>query len=148
MERRWGSNLTVFVAPPTVAGAVPWWLLFLSSACLWCPRSSTASSRRARAPHANLPSVRELRIGLRAFVVTSSESLSKIHSRPVLLRRTVLKPQLLLFVTCMREANALRKSRWKGELLLVKAQFARLPSGRSPANAVTRSSWFRRKPYS
>ena len=52
----------------------------------------------------------------------SSESLSKIHSRPVLLRRTVLKPQLLLFVTCMGEANALRKSRWKGELLLVKAQ--------------------------
>ena len=92
------------------------------SACLWCPRSSTASSRRARAPHANLPSVRELRIGLRVLVVTSSESLSKIHSRPVLLRRTVLKPQLLLFVTCMGEANALRKSRWKGELLLVKAQ--------------------------
>ena len=52
----------------------------------------------------------------------SSESLSKIHSRPVLLRRTVLKPQLLLFVTCMGQANALRKSRWKGELLLVKAQ--------------------------
>ena len=23
MERRWGSDLTVFVAPPTVAGAVP-----------------------------------------------------------------------------------------------------------------------------
>ena len=50
------------------------------------------------------------------LVVTSSESLSKIHSRPVLLR------QLLLFVICMGEANALRKSRWKGELLLVKAQ--------------------------
>ena len=96
--------------------------VFLSSACLWCPRSSTASSRRARAPHANLPSVRELRIGLRVLVVTSSESLSKIHSRPVLLRRTVLKPQLLFFVTCMGEAYALRKSRWKGELLLVKAQ--------------------------
>ena len=79
-------------------------------------------SRRARAPHANLPSVRELRIGLRVLVVTSSESLSKIHSRPVLLKRTVLKPQLLLFVTCMGEANALRKSRWKGELLLVKAE--------------------------
>ena len=29
MERRWGSDLTVFVAPPTVAGAVPWWLLLL-----------------------------------------------------------------------------------------------------------------------
>ena len=29
---------------------------------------------------------------------------------------------MLLFVTCMGEANALRKSRWKGELLLVKAQ--------------------------
>ena len=82
MERRWGSDLTVFVAPPTGAGAVPWWLLLLSSACLWCPRSS----------------------------------------RPVLLRRTVLKPQLLLLVTCMGEANTLRKSRWKGELLLVKAQ--------------------------
>ena len=54
--------------------------------------------------------------------LSSSGSLSKIHSRPVLLRRTVLKPQLLLFVTCMGEANALRKSRWKGELLLVKAQ--------------------------
>ena len=35
MERRWGSDLTVFVAPPTVAGAVPWWLLLLSSAYLW-----------------------------------------------------------------------------------------------------------------
>ena len=34
----------------------------------------------------------------------------------------MLKPQLLLFVTCMGQANALRKSRWKGELLLVKAQ--------------------------
>ena len=147
MERRWGSELTVFVAPPTVAGAVPWWLLLLSSACLWCPRSSTPSSRRARAPHANLLPVRELRIGLRVLVVTSSESLSKIHSRPVLLRRTVLKPQLLLFVTCMGEANALRKSRWKGELLLVKAQL-RVFLGRLPANAVTRSSWFRRRPYS
>ena len=82
MERRWGSDLTVFVAPPTVGGAVPWWLLLLSSACLRCPRSS----------------------------------------RPVLLRRTVLKPRLLLLVTCMGEANTLRKSRWKGELLLVKAQ--------------------------
>ena len=101
---------------------MPWWLLLLSSACLWCPRSSTASSRRARAPHANLPSVRELRIGLRVLVVTSSESLSKIHSRPVLLKRTVLKLQLLLFATCMGDANALRKSRWKGELLLVKVQ--------------------------
>ena len=56
------------------------------------------------------------------LVVTSSESLSKIHSRPVLLRRTVLKPLLLFFATCMGEANASRKSRWRGELLLVKAQ--------------------------
>ena len=112
----------MFVAPPTVE-LQPRWLLLLSSACLWRPRSSHGvASRRARAPHANLPSLRELRIGLRVLVVTSSESLSKIHSRPVLLRRTVLKPQLLLFVTCMEEANALRKSRWKGELLLVKAQ--------------------------
>ena len=34
MERRWGSDLTMFVAPPTVAGAVPWWLLLLSSLSL------------------------------------------------------------------------------------------------------------------
>ena len=61
-------------------------------------------------------------LGCECLSSRSSESLSKIHSRPVLLRRTVLKPQLLLFVTCMGEANALRKSRWKGELLLVKAQ--------------------------
>ena len=129
MERRWGSNLTVFVAPPTVAGAVPWWLLFLSSACLWCPRSSTASSRRARAPHANLPSVRELRIGLRVLVVTSSESLSTagLSRCP----RTVLKARLLLFATCTGEANALRKSRLRDELLLVKAQLRFF--GRSPA---------------
>ena len=82
MERRWGSDLTVFVAPPTVAGAVPWWLLLLSSACLWCPRSSTASSRRARAPHANLLPVRELRIGLRVLVVTSYQRVVVQNPQP------------------------------------------------------------------
>ena len=148
MERRWGSNLTVFVAPPTVAGAVPWWLLFLSSACLWCPRSSTASSRRARAPHANLPSVRELRIGLRVLVVT-------------LQRVVVQNPQ----PACTAEADRaeatvapLRDLHGRGERFEeVKMErrvapgegtVASLPPGRSPANAVTRSSWFRWRPYS
>ena len=141
MERRWGSDLRVFVAPPTVAGAVPWWLLFLSSACLWCPRSSTASSRRARAPHANLLPVRELRIGLRVLVVTSSESLSTagLSRCP----RTVLKAQLLLFATCKGEANALRKSRLRDELLLVKAQLRFFGTVADEATTVTRSSWFR-----
>ena len=72
-------------------------------------------SRRARAPHANLPSVRELRIGLRVLVVTSYQRVVVQNPQPacvaVLPRRTVLKPQLLLFVTCVAEANALRKSR-------------------------------------
>ena len=90
------------------------WLLLSSSACLWRPRSSHGvASRRARAPHANLLPLPELCIRLRVLVVTSSaESLSKIHSRPVLLRRTVLNPQIILFATCTGEANALRKSRW------------------------------------
>ena len=124
MERRWGSDLTVFVAPPTDSS----WSRAVVAALVEQRLSLVpkvqhgVESTGARTAHANLPSVRELRIGLRVLVVTSSESLSKIHSRPVLLRRTVLKPQLLLFVTCMGEANALRKSRWKGELLLVKAQ--------------------------
>ena len=115
MERRWGSDLTVFVAPPTVAGAVPWWLLLLPKVQHGVEstgaRTACKPAVRSRASHWAASACRH-----------SSESLSKIHSRPVLLRRTVLKPQLLLFVTCMGEANALRKSRWKGELLLVKAQ--------------------------
>ena len=45
--------------------------------------------------------------------------------------RTVLKAQLLLFATCKGEANALRKSRLRDELLLVKAQLRFF--GRSPA---------------
>ena len=74
-------------------------------------RTACKPAARSRASHWAAIACRHL----------SSESLSKIHSRPVLLRRTVLKPQLLLFVTCMGEANALRKSKWTGELLLVKA---------------------------
>ena len=45
--------------------------------------------------------------------------------------RTVLNAQLLLFATCKGEANALRKSRLRDELLLVKAQLRFF--GRSPA---------------
>lgn len=47
--------------------------------------------------------------------------------------RTVLKAQLLIFATCTGEANALRKSRLRDELLLVKAQlrfFRRSPARR------------------
>jgi hypothetical protein len=63
------------------------------------------------------------------LVVTSSESLSTagLSRCP----RTVLKAQLLLFATCKGEANALRKSRLRDELLLVKAQLRFF--GRSPA---------------
>ena len=66
--------------------------------------------------HAHLPSLRELRVRLRVLVVTSSESLSTagLSRCP----RTVLKAQLLLFATCKGEANALRKSRLRYELLL------------------------------
>ena len=73
-----------------------------------------------RAWHAHLPSLRELRVRLRVLVVTSSKSLSTagLSRCP----RTVLKAQLLLFATCKGEANALRKSRLRDELLLVKAQ--------------------------
>ena len=79
--------------------------------------------------HAHLPSLRELRVRLRVLVVTSSESLSTagLSRCP----RTVLKAQLLLFATCKGEANALRKSRLRDELLLVKAQLRFF--GRSPA---------------
>ena len=122
MERRWGSDLTVFVAPPTVARAVCRVVAALIEQRLSLVPKVQHGVESTGARTACKPAVRELRIGLRVLVVTSSESLSKIHSRPVLLRRTVLKPQLILFVTCMGEANALRKSRWKGELLLVKAQ--------------------------
>lgn len=82
-----------------------------------------------RAWHAHLPSLRELRVRLRVLVVTSSESLSTagLSRCP----RTVLKAQLLLFATCKGEANALRKSRLRDELLLVKAQLRFF--GRSPA---------------
>ena len=83
-----------------------------------------------RACHAHQPSLRELRVRLRVLVVTSSESLSTagLSRCP----RTVLKAQLLLFATCKGEANALRKSRLRDELLLVKAQlrfFGRSPQG-------------------
>ena len=86
-----------------------------------------------RAWHAHLPSLRELRVRLRVLVVTSSESLSTagLSRCP----RTVLKAQLLLFATCKGEANALRKSRLRDELLLVKAQLRFF--GRSPGEATT-----------
>jgi hypothetical protein len=108
----------------------PWRLFLLSSATLWRSRSiHGVKSRRGRAWHAHLPSLRELRVRLRVLVVTSSESLSTagLSRCP----RTVLKAQLLLFATCKGEANALRKSRLRDELLLVKAQLRFF--GRSPA---------------
>ena len=89
-----------------------------------------------RAWHAHLPSLRELRVRLRVLVVTSSESLSTagLSRCP----RTVLKAQLLLFATCTGEANALRKSRLRDELLLVKAQLRFF--GRSPCLLYTSPS--------
>ena len=92
--------------------------------------------------HAHLPSLRELRVRLRVLVVTSSESLSTagLSRCP----RTVLKAQLLLFATCKGEANALRKSRLRDELLLVKAQLRFFGTVAGKATTVTRSSWFRR----
>ena len=109
----------------------PWRLFLLSSASLCGARgpSTASSSRRARMWHAHLPSLRELRVRLRVLVVTSSESLSTagLSRCP----RTVLKAQLLLFATCKGEANALKKSRLRDELLLMKAQLRFF--GRSPA---------------
>ena len=90
-----------------------------------------------RAWHAHLPSLRELRVRLRVLVVTSSES----SSMALLSRcpRTVLKAQLLLFATCTGEANALRKSRLRDELLLVKAQLRCFRDGRrTPARRPRR----------
>ena len=108
----------------------PWRLFLLSSATLWRSRSiHGVKIVDGRAWHAHLPSLRELRVRLRVLVVTSSESLSTagLSRCP----RTVLKAQLLLFTTCKGEANALRKSRLRDELLLVKAQLRFF--GRSPA---------------
>ena len=124
MERRWGCDLTL---PCSCAADSSTWSRAVVAALVeqrlslvpkvqhgvesTGARTACKPAVRSRASHWAASACRH-----------SSESLSKIHSRPVLLRRTVLKPQLLLFVTCMGEANALRKSRWKGELLLVKAQ--------------------------
>ena len=55
--------------------------------------------------------------------------------------RTVLKAQLLLFATCKGEANALRKSRLRDELLLVKGgTVALLRTVAGEATTVTRLS--------
>ena len=122
MERRWASDLRVRCAADSSWSRAVVAALFEQRLSLvpevqhgvesTGARTACKPAARSRASHWAAIACRHL----------SSESLSKIHSRPVLLRRTVLKPQLLLFVTCMGEANALRKSRWKGELLLVKAQ--------------------------
>ena len=106
----------------------PWRLFLLNSATLWRSRSIHGVESTS-VWHAHLPSLRELRVRLRVLVVTSSESLSTagLSRCP----RTVLKAQLLLFATCKGEANALRKSRLRDELLLVKAQLRFF--GRSPA---------------
>ena len=109
----------------------PWRLFLLNSATLWrCLEVHPWRRVDGRAWHAHLPSLRELRVRLRVLVVTSSESLSTagLSRCP----RTVLKAQLLLFATCKGEANALRKSRLRDELLLVKAQL-RFFFGRSLA---------------
>ena len=138
IERSWGSDR---VAPPTVAGVSGGTYVTMyahrgaMAAVLVEQRHSVALEvhprRRVdgRAWHAHLPSLRELRVRLRVLVVTSSESLSTagLSRCP----RTVLKAQLLLFATCKGEANALRKSRLRDELLLVKAQLRFF--GRSPA---------------
>ena len=134
IERRWGSDR---VAPPTVAGVCGGTYAHRGAmaAVLVEQRHSVALEvhprRRVdgRAWHAHLPSLRELRVRLRVLVVTSSESLSTagLSRCP----RTVLKAQLLLFTTYKGEANALRKSRLRDELLLVKAQLRFF--GRSPA---------------
>ena len=107
----------------------PWRLFLLNSATLWRSRSIHGVESTS-VWHAHLPSLRELRVRLRVLVVTSSKSLSTagLSRCP----RTVLKAQLLLFATCKGEANALRKSRLRDELLLVKAQL-RFFFGRSLA---------------
>ena len=112
------------VAPPTVAGVCGGTYAHRGAmaAVLVEQRQPLWRRRRVdrRAWHAHLPSLRELRVRLRALVVTSSESLSTagLSRCP----RTVLKAQLLLVATCTGEANALMKSRLRDELLLVKAQ--------------------------
>ena len=86
MERRWGSDLTVSVAPPTVAWSRAVVAALVEQRLSLVPEvQHGVESRRARAPHANLPSVRELRIGLRVLVVTSYQRVVvQMHSRPVL----------------------------------------------------------------
>ena len=86
MERRWGSDLTVFVAPPTDSS----WSRAVVAALVeqrlsLVPKVQPACAAEADRAEATVAPPRDL------------------HGR-------------------MGEANTLRKSRWKGELLLVKAQ--------------------------
>ena len=110
----------------------PWRLFLLSSATLWRSRSihgvvestgahvACAPAVPSRAPRSAASACRHLQ---RVVVHGRAESLSTDSA--------VLKAQLLLFATCKGEANALRKSRLRDELLLVKAQLRFF--GRSPA---------------
>ena len=92
----------------------PWRLFLLSSASLCGAgvESTGVHCMRTCRPFASSA----FGLWLRVLVVTSSESLSTagLSRCP----RTVLKAQLLLFATCKGEANALRKSRLRYELLL------------------------------
>lgn len=109
----------------------PWRLFLLSSATLWRSRSihgvvestgahvACAPAVPSRAPRSAASACRHLQ-----RVVVHGRGLSRCP-------RTVLKAQLLIFATCTGEANALRKSRLRDELLLVKAQLRFF--GRSPA---------------
>ena len=125
MERRWGSDLlTVFVAPPTVLSS---WSRAVVAALVeqrlslvpkvqhgvesTGARTACKPAVRSRASHWAASACRHL-------LPASRCPNAQPACVAVLPRRTVLKPQLLLFVTCVAEANALRKSRWKGELLL------------------------------
>ena len=115
----------------------PWRLFLLSSATLWRSRSihgvesTGAHGMRTCRPFASSAFGCECLSSPPASLRGSrGESLSTagLSRCP---RTRVLKAQLLLFTTYKGEANALRKSRLRDELLLVKAQLRFF--GRSPA---------------
>ena len=149
MERRWGSDLTVFVAPPTdsswsravVAALVEQRLTLVPEVQHGVEstgaRTACNPAARSRASHWAASACRHLQ------------------------RVVVQNPQ----PACAAEADRaeatvapLRDLHGRGERFEeVKMErrvapgegtVASLPSGRSPANAVTRSSWFRWRPYS
>ena len=119
IERRWGvrscsaADSSRCVVVRMVDIVEPWRLFLLSSATLWRSRSIHGVVESTGAHVACAPAVP-------SRAPRSAASACRHLQRVVVHGRcsTVLQAQLLLFATCKGEANALRKSRLRDELLL------------------------------